>query len=407
MTGFKVKHGLPVMGCSNNLAEGMGEFTKKLTVGIDATNLRRGGGVTHLVELLRAAEPEQLGIERVVVWGGDPTLKAIDDRPWLDKHNPPALNKGLLQRSLWQRFRLSPAATDAGCDVLLVPGGSYAGDFQPVVTMSQNLLPFETNELKRYGFTVFTLKLLLLRFMQSRSFRKADGLIFLTDYARQVVSNVAGVLHAKTATIPHGLNPRFNQSPKRQRAITDYDEANPYRVLYVSIVDQYKHQWVVVEAMAALRREGFPIVLDLIGPAYPPALKHLNQTIARLGGDQSWVRYHGAIPFNELHHSYAQADLGLFASSCENMPNILLETMASGLPIACSNRGPMPEVLRDSGTFFNPEKAEDIARAVRELIEAPRLRSKFAEMSYQQARQYSWQRCADETLRFLVTVSKV
>ena len=377
----------------------------KLTIGIDATNLRRGGGVTHLVELLRAAQPAAYGIDRVVVWGGQPTLDALDDRSWLEKRNPTALDKGLLQRTLWQRFSLSQAAREAGCDVLFVPGGSYAGNFHPVVTMSQNLLPFEFRELKRYGWSLVTLKLLLLRFTQSRSFRKADGLVFLTDYARQVVLGVTGNFLCKTCTIPHGLNPRFNQAPKLQRGIADYDEANPYRVLYVSIIDQYKHQWHVVEAVAALRKSGLPIVLDLVGPAYPPALKRLNETIDRLDGTRGWVHYHGAVPFDELHLRYAQADLGLFASSCENMPNILLETMASGLPIACSNRGPMPEVLGEGGVYFDPEQSADIARALRELIESPQLRSQLADASYQRSLQYSWQRCADETFRFLVAVT--
>ncbi len=381
-------------------------FRKKVTVGIDATNLRRGGGVTHLVELLRVAQPASYGVERVIVWGGQFTLNALDDRSWLDKLNPTALEKDLLQRTLWQRFRLSHAARNAGCDVLFVPGGSYAGDFHPVVNMSRNLLPFEWNELKRYGWSIFSLKLLLLRLTQSYSYKKTDGLIFLTDYARQAVFRVAGKLQANTATIPHGLNLRFQQAPKPQRAISDYDEVNPFRVLYVSIIDQYKHQWFVVRAIAILRKEGFPIVLDLVGPAYPPALKRLEQTIAHLGSDRSWVRYHGSVPFNELHLRYSEANLGLFASSCENMPNILLETMASGLPIACSNRGPMPEMLGDSGIYFDPVQPADIARALRELIESPQLRSKLAAASYQRSQQYSWQRCADETFKFLTTFAQ-
>jgi len=379
---------------------------KKLTVGIDAANLRRGGGVTHLVELLRVAQPAAYGIDRVVVWGGQVILNALDDREWLDKRNPTALNKGLLQRTLWQRHTLSKAARDAGCDVLFVPGGSYTGDYHPVVNMSRNMLPFEWHELKRYSWTFFALKLLILRLTQSRTYQKTDGLIFLTSYARQAVFRVTGELQAKTTTIPHGLNPRFNQAPKLQRNISEYDDENPYRVLYVSIIDQYKHQWFVVEAVATMRKEGFPICLDLVGPAYPPALKRLYKTIAHLGDDRSWVRYHGDIPFNELHLRYAQADLGLFASSCENMPNILLETMASGLPTACSNRGPMPEVLGDSGIYFDPVKSADIARALRELIESPQLRSKLAAASYQRSQQYSWQRCADETFKFLTTFAQ-
>jgi glycosyltransferase involved in cell wall biosynthesis len=379
---------------------------KPLTIGIDAANLRRGGGVTHLVELLRAVQPATYGIDRVVVWGGQATLKALDDRPWLDKRNPSALDKGLLRRSLWQRYRLSQAARDVGCDVLFVPGGNYAGDFHPVVTMSRNMLPFDWRELKRYGWSLLALKLLMLRLSQSHSYRKVDGLIFLTDYARQTVLRVTGSLRAETSTIPHGLNPRFFQVPKQQRPITDYNETTPYRVLYVSIIDQYKHQWNVVEAIAALRQAGFPIVLDLVGPAYPPALQRLNETIDRLDPDRSWVRYHRAIPFNDLHLRYAEADLGLFASSCENMPNILLETMASGLPIGCSKRGPMPEVLGAAGVYFDPEQPADIAGALRELIATPELRTQLAHMSCQQAQQFSWERCAAETFQFLVEVKK-
>jgi glycosyltransferase involved in cell wall biosynthesis len=381
-------------------------LARKMTIGIDASNLRGGGGVTHLVELLRAVNPEQADIERIVIWGGRSTLKAVEDRPWLEKRNPTVLDKGLLQRTLWQRFALSKAAREARCCVLFVPGGSYAGSFHPVVTMSRNMLPFEIGELKRYGWSLFTLKMLLLRLTQSRSYRKADGLIFLTKYARNFVLSITGKLQGKICTIPHGLNPRFTRVPKQQRSILDYDDTSPFRVLYVSIIDLYKHQWNVVEAIAALRKQGFPLVLDLVGPAYPPALKRLNETIGRFDAAKAWVNYHGAIPFNELHLCYGKADLGLFASSCENMPNILLETMASGLPIACSNRGPMPEVLGAAGAYFDPEKPEDIARSVKTLIESPRLRSELAQLSYQKAQQYSWRRCAEETCQFLVSVAQ-
>lgn len=40
-----------------------------MILGIDASNIRAGGGVTHLVELLRAANPSVHGFEKVIVWG--------------------------------------------------------------------------------------------------------------------------------------------------------------------------------------------------------------------------------------------------------------------------------------------------------------------------------------------------
>ncbi|MBT4146543.1 MAG: glycosyltransferase family 4 protein, partial [Gammaproteobacteria bacterium] len=332
-------------------------------------------------------------------------LNALDDRPWLAKRSHVALEKGFLQRTIWQCFRLSKAARDSECKVLFVPGSSYIGNFHPVVTMSQNLLPFEMSELRRYGWTLLALKLLLLRITQSHTFKSTDGVIFLTKYALDAVLKVTGKFRGQTCIVPHGLNPRFKMAPKLQRDIASYDDTHPYHVLYISIIDQYKHQWNVVEAVAALRKQGLPIVLDLVGPAYPPALQRLNATIERVDADRRWVHYHGAIAFNELHLRYALADLGLFASSCENMPNILLETMAAGLPIACSSMGPMPEILENAGVYFDPESPEEIAKALITIIKDHALRAKIARESFNQAKQYSWERCAKETFSFLAQIA--
>ncbi|HHT9112431.1 MAG TPA: glycosyltransferase family 4 protein [Candidatus Wunengus sp. YC65] len=376
-----------------------------MILGIDASNIRGGGGVTHLIELLRAADPMKNGFSRVIVWSGQATLSKIEDRPWLVKSYQSMLDKGLLCRTLWQYFRVSRLARVAGCDVLLVPGGSYFGDFQPMVAVSQNLLPFEWCELRRFGWSWMTLKLVLLRITQSRTFRRADGLIFLTRYARDVVMQVIKTPTGKTMIVPHGIDERFVCSPREQLAINRYTVDRPYRILYVSTIDVYKHQWRVAEALARLRESGLPVVLDLVGPAYPPALKKLRKTLDRIDPAGEFVRYWEVVPYAELHTLYAQADLCLFASSCENMPNILLEGMASGLPIACSSRGPMPEVLGDAGVYFDPENAQEIALALRNLIKSPELRSRIARASFSRAQVYFWARCARETFEFLTVVA--
>ena len=375
-------------------------------IGIDAANARTGGGVTYLIELLRAAEPLSFGIKRVIIWGGRNTLNLLDDCSWLEKRYPPALDKGIFNRSLWQLLSLSREAQNAECDVLLIPGGSYAGSFHPVVTMSRNLLPFEPKEFLRYGWSHRTLRFLILRLIQSRSFKKSDGVIFLTQYASNTVLKVTGKLRGQINRIPHGLNVRFNRAPKEQFAISNYDHNNPYRILYVSNIELYKHQWNVVKAVANLRNLGLPVVLDLVGSAHQISLNRLNKDLDRLDLDRSWVNYKGPVVFNDLHKHYFQSDLGIFASSCENMPNSLLETMASGLPIACSNLGPMPEVLCNAGIFFNPEQTRSIAIALRDLINSPQLRTDLSQASFELSKQYSWKICADKTFEFLSNIAK-
>jgi glycosyltransferase involved in cell wall biosynthesis len=271
--------------------------------------------------------------------------------------------------------------------------------------MSRNLLPFEWGELARFGWSWLAIKLCLLRIAQTATLRHADGVIFLTRYARDVVTRAIGSVSGEEVIISHGIDERFILPPKRQQPISGYSVEKPLRLLYVSIVDMYKHQWHVAEAVSELRKNGIPVVLNLVGPAYPPALRRLKAVLDRVDPAGRFMHYVGAVPHAELHMQYAEADLCVFASSCENMPNILLEGMASGLPLACSKCGPMPEVLGDAGVYFDPESPTDIARALRELIDSPALRERLAQASFDRARTYSWNRCAGETFEFLAQVA--
>jgi len=371
------------------------------TLGIDASNIRGGGGVTHLIELLAAARPEEVGFERVVVWAGQQTLNQLPNRDWLSKINPAALNKGFLQRTWWQRFYLSRSARQEHCDVLFVPGGSFAGDFRPIITMCQNMLPFEWSELMRYRFSAKIVKFLMLRFTQSQSFKSADGIIFLTEYARLAVSNATGALSGSTTVIPHGLASRFYREVDLGRVHREYTAQEPCRLLYVSIVDLYKHQWQLVEAVHILRGKGLHLELVMIGPAFSPALAQLNQALLQFDPEGNWAYYRGSVDYDTLHIEYANADIGIFASSCENLPIILLETMASGLPIACSDRGPMPEVLGAGGVYFDPENSNDIASSIEQLATSPELREEKVKLSQKLCKDYSWLRCAKETFSFI------
>ena len=378
-----------------------------MILGIDASNIRDGGGVTHLVELLKVAEPEKSGFSKVIVWSGKKTLDKIEDRQWLIKSYLPILDKNLLYRVFWQRFTLSKLAIKNGCTLLFAPGGAYAGNFHPMVTMSRNLLPFEWKELLRYGFSLKMFKMIFLRITQSYSFRVADGLIFLTEYAKEAVNKVARITENKTVIIPHGINSRFAIQPKPQLPIENYTKKNQFRLLYVSVIEMYKHQWNVAEAVYNLQKKGMPVFLDLIGPNYPPALKKLKHKLAEVDPSGQYIKYHGPVSHNELHKRYSDSDLCIFASSCENMPNILIEGMASGLPIACSKMGPMPEILKDGGVYFDPLNVADIENALTKLIIKPQIRFKYSLVSSELVKQYSWQKCANKTFGFLKSIAEV
>ena len=78
--------------------------------------------------------------------------------------------------------------------------------------MKQNLRPFEWEEIKRYGFSLFTIKWLSLCFSQATSYKNANGVIFLLEYAKNRVLEVTGILNGKYKVIPYGMTLRFFNS---------------------------------------------------------------------------------------------------------------------------------------------------------------------------------------------------
>lgn len=374
-----------------------------MILGIEAHCIRGvGGSVTHLREVLRAADPAASGFTKVVLWSGRTTLDRIEDRPWLVKAHDPMLDKGLLQRTYWSSTKVSGLARDAGCDVLWLPGCSFAGSFRPYVAMSRNMLPFEWGEMLRYRSSPRFLKFFALRFSQSRTYRRSTGMIYLTEYAREKVSSAIGRPKEKSRVVPHGIDARFAPSPGGA-AVAGKPS---WRLLYVSAVDLYKHQWRVVEAVYQLQQKGIAAEIVFIGPSWPEAKRRLEDATTRFPTTPGSVKYLGAVKHSDLHRYYQEADVFVYASSCENLPNILLEAMACGKPIASSSRGPMPEVLKDAGVYFDPENAESIATAIRQLIDSPELRREKAELALRYSREYSWSRCARDSFNYLAQIAR-
>ena len=369
-----------------------------LVIGIDASRNRSGGAIAHLVGILSEGNPLSFGISEVHLWSYKSLLNVIPDRPWLIKHNPPALEKSMLTQLWWQRFGFPIEVELTGCNIVLNTDAGTISTVQPAVTMSRDMLSYEPGVIELFGFSKARLRLILLRYMQNRSLRAADGVIFLTQYAAKIIQQSCGSLRS-IAYIPHGVGSAFKQA--QQVSVWPKVGERPIRCLYVSNAELYKYQWVVVQAISLLRKRGHNLTLSLVGGGKGPAQKLMQDAIAVVDPSGEFVEQLAFLPQQELPNHLAHADLFVFASSCENMPNTLVEAMAVGMPIACSNRGPMPEVLKDGGVYFDPKDADSITEAIEQIIQSSALRLAIAQRAEVLSQQYNWKRCADETWAFV------
>jgi glycosyltransferase involved in cell wall biosynthesis len=170
--------------------------------------------------------------------------------------------------------------------------------------------------------------------------------------------------------------------------------------IYVSNTAMYKHQWVVMEAIANLRRK-WPINIKFVGGGTSKSRALLNNSIKIYDPLKEYSEVVEFVKPSDMPKLLGECDISIFASSCENLPVTLLESMAVGLPIACSNRGPMVEVLENGGIYFNPEKASEIESAVENIITDNLLRLKIGKTAKEIALSYSWARCGNRTWEFV------
>lgn len=370
-----------------------------LKIAIDASRLDSGGGLAHLLGILDIEDPAVHRICQVHVWGSRKLLGILPDRPWIIKHNPSAYEKSIPALLFWQATRLADEIREAGCQILFAVDGITLCRFRPMVTLNQSLLPFEDRILPLYGQGKERWRLRVLAAIQKRVFTIADSVIFLTLYARTIVQQHTGRL-ADTVVIPHGVGKEFKRALPVIRK--DFEPGRPIRCLYVSPLFEYKFNWKLVGPIAALRAQGLDIRLDLVGGVGRARAKALlDHELAIHDPGQQFVTVHAFLPREEIVRRVMQTDIFLFASGCETFGIALLEAMAAGVPIACSNRSSLPETLQDGGEYFDPEDAASITAAIQKLALDPARRRALAARAWELARKYSWNTCATQTWRFV------
>jgi glycosyltransferase involved in cell wall biosynthesis len=373
-----------------------------MIIGIDASNIKNSGGLKHLIEFLSHVEPQKFGVNKIVIFGGH-QLDELPNASWLEKRKEKLLiQNSFIKESFWKIFKAEKEFI-SNCNIVFAPGGTFHSNKIPYVSMSQNMLVFEKKEADRFGLSWTRLRFYILNILQQKSFNGSQGVIFISHYAQKYIMSLSRASIKKSTIAYFGSSNSFKCPVKLQENISFYSPDNPYKILYVSILNSYKHQDKLAIAVDILKKKGYPIELLLVGPTYLPFYKKFRTTLSKINNHESFIKYLGQITYSEVSKIYKESDLFVFPSSCENMPNILIEAMSAGLPIACSNYGPMPEFLKDAGEYFDPLDIDSMADAIEKLILNPELRYRNAQKAYNYTQELSWEKCANETMEFIVS----
>lgn len=226
--------------------------------------------------------------------------------------------------------------------------------------------------------------------------RSADHLICDSHFTADEVMRLLDVDASRISVVHLGVDREYFREPE-----LNPPAERPF-LLYVGNVKPHKNLGRLLEAFAELRDE-IPHDLVIVGrregliTGDQEAYRHA----AALG---SRVRFTGEVGEEALRVYLVRAEALVLPSLYEGFGLPALEAMASGCPVLVSRAASLPEVCGDAALYFDPGSTADLVHAIRRLLNEPGLREELRGLGAEQARRYTWDRCAEETTAVLERV---
>jgi glycosyltransferase involved in cell wall biosynthesis len=237
------------------------------------------------------------------------------------------------------------------------------------------------------------------RFLIPRYASRAAGIIAVSEVTRGHVMQYLHVPPERVATVYSGVDDVFRRpiDDSRLREIRTKHSLPDRFLLYAGAIYPPKNFARLVRAYARVGPErGIPLV---VAGGENRFLSESELREPEVLGIAEWVRWPGWVEQEELAAFYAMAEALLLPSLFEACPLPLLEAMASGCPIVTADRYGTKELAEGVAVLVNPEDVDSIAGGMRRVLDDAALRAELVAAGRERSRQFTWRRCATETLR--------
>ncbi|WP_447968235.1 glycosyltransferase family 4 protein [Nitrospira sp. M1] len=226
-----------------------------------------------------------------------------------------------------------------------------------------------------------------------RPFETIDHVITVSDCSRNDIVRNLGVSEDRVTVIPQGVEQDIF-TPLTTDVVQEQPEA-PY-VLCVAGADPTKNVQSLILAFSLLPekiRHGHQLLL--VGD-----LKKQDDLLrlAKEKGIEAQTVFTGVVSDEQLVRFYQHASVFVFPSLYEGFGLPVLEAMACGCPVVCSNTSSLPEVVGGAAKMVGPLDIPALEYAMREVLSDSTLRLSMRKAGLQRAKQFSWDQTATRTV---------
>jgi glycosyltransferase involved in cell wall biosynthesis len=251
---------------------------------------------------------------------------------------------------------------------------------------------------------------MVLQWWQANSLRHARRILCpsttTSDSVRKRFPDVASGI----SVIYHGVGQELIPMPREDAwkvMAQRYAVSAPYAIYVGQLRTLHKNLIGLLEAFAICRREVAPkrVQLMLVGKRSWTTVQ-LEARIQRLGLSADVV-LPGHISTEELGVAMSGARMLAFPSHSEGFGFAVTEAMSCGTPVVASRATSLPEIVGEGGILVDPNSPEDIARAMARIFTDDQLSEELSRKGFRRAGQFSWERCARETIEQYQSVARL
>jgi glycosyltransferase involved in cell wall biosynthesis len=293
-------------------------------------------------------------------------------------------------RLLWEQVVLPAKLRSERIDVVLNPGFTA-----PVVAPCPSVTVFHDLQHKRHPEYFRWFDLPFWRIFLYASARRSSRIIAVSEATRQDFIAHYKLDTSRVCVVHHGVDDEFFGIRERRT-----HPAGHRYILTVSTLHPHKNFRRLLLAFAEfLNRhpDRKLVIAGLRGFDSSP----ISELIAELALSES-VSCTGWIPREDLYNLFAGADAFIYPTTFEGFGMTLLEGLAAGLPVACSDIEPVKTLAGNAALLFDPYQIDEIESALVRITEDQELRRRLQEAGPLRAREFSWEETARQTLEALL-----
>jgi glycosyltransferase involved in cell wall biosynthesis len=321
---------------------------------------------------------------------GEPGRETSSGRPYLAFRSLPLSDDWLAR--LWHRLRVPiPVETLTGQVDLF-----YCPDFVLPPTLRQTRTVVTVHDLSflRWPDAYIPPLRRYLERVVPRSVARADLVLADSAHTRADILSLLGGQADKVKVLLSGVAPGFRPGPepgdrKRLQSLYGFGQ-RPY-VLSVGTIQPRKNYVRLIQAFSALPNGLQLVVAGAPGWLYEQILEEAERHAER-------VLIVGFIREEDLPAAYRNAVLFAMPSLYEGFGLPVLEAMASGVPVVCSNTSSLPEVAGEAALLVDPLDVQGLGRGMARILEDAGLREDMVGKGLKQAARFTWHRAARELL---------